>query len=68
MADFKAEVNALIRDTRKSKGFTQKEMGAILGVTEATYGRYESGDANLSLDTVDKVAKALGVKSRLIFE
>ncbi len=63
----KRRVGELIRETRKAKGLTQKEMGEIMGITEATYGRYESGDANLSLETIENVSKALGVPVNISF-
>ncbi|QDK79558.1 helix-turn-helix transcriptional regulator [Spirosoma sp. KCTC 42546] len=68
MEDIKVQVGQLIRDTRKAKGLTQKEIGKKMGITEASFNRYENGVANLSLETVQKIAEALNLKARLIFE
>lgn len=66
--DIKEQAGYLIRETRKAKGYTQKEMGEKMGITEATFNRYENGTANLSIETIQKVAEAFGMKVRLIFE
>ena len=68
MEQLKKQVAELIRETRKEKGLTQKELGEKLGISESTFNRYENGTANLSLETVEKIARVLGVNSKLIFE
>lgn len=68
MKDLKEQVGQLIREARRAKGFTQKEVGEKMGITEASFNRYENGTANLSLETVQKVAESLGVQVKLIFE
>lgn len=68
MTDLKKQAGQLIREARRAKGFTQKEIGEKMGITEASFNRYENGTANLSLETVQKVAESLGVQVKLIFE
>lgn len=68
MTDLKKQAGQLIREARRAKGFTQKEIGEKMGITEASFNRYENGTANLSLETVQKVAESLGVQAKLIFE
>lgn len=68
MEQFKRQVADLIKETRKAKGLTQKELGEKLGISESTFNRYENGTANLSLETIEKVAHVLGVKPKLVFE
>lgn len=50
-----------IRTIRKEKGLTQKELGQILGVTQATVGQYESGPNPPKIETLKKIAMALEV-------
>jgi transcriptional regulator with XRE-family HTH domain len=47
-----------IKLARKAKGLTQKQLGKILNVTQATIQQYESGTPKL--DTLKKIAMALG--------
>lgn len=68
MEDLKKQVAELIRETRRTKGLTQKEIGEMLGISESTFNRYENGTANLSLETVEKVANILGVNPKILFE
>lgn len=60
------QVSAQIREARKTRGFTQKEMGDKLGVTEGAYSRYESGKQNLTLDTISKICDAMGVELKVV--
>lgn len=50
-----------IRETRKGKGLSQKELGKILGVSGAMIGQYETGQRKPRLDTLQRIAAALGV-------
>lgn len=50
-----------IRELRKSKKITQKEMSNILNINIRTYQKYESDEIALNLDTLSKIAIALGV-------
>lgn len=50
-----------IKEIRKSKGMTQKQLGNLLGVTQAAIGQFENDKANLTIETVNKIAAALNV-------
>jgi ribosome-binding protein aMBF1 (putative translation factor) len=52
--------NNRIADVRKSKGISQRKLAEKLKVKPSTLSRWERQDANLTLDTLRKVAKALG--------
>ena len=67
MPDIKEQVGQLIRDTRKAKGITQKELGERLGVGESTVNGYEGGKQNLTIETLKKVADALQVEVAAFF-
>lgn len=50
-----------IRAARRTAGMTQKELGEKAGIAEPTIRRYELGKLNPKLETVKKIAAALGV-------
>ncbi|MFV0362377.1 MAG: helix-turn-helix domain-containing protein [Suipraeoptans sp.] len=51
-----------IKKIRKQKGLTQKRLGELCGMNEVQIRQYELGKANPKIETVDKIASALGVK------
>lgn len=61
MADIKQQVGSLIREARIRKGLTQAEAGERMGVSATTFNRYESGNQNLTIETLFKIASVLGV-------
>lgn len=50
-----------IRRIRKERGLTQKKLGELCMIAEPTIRRYEAGTLNPKLETVEKIASALGV-------
>lgn len=54
------KIGKIIKNHRKQKGLTQKELGAIVGVSHATIARYESDDVKPPLKVLEKLNKALG--------
>lgn len=50
-----------LRAIRRQKSLTQAQVAERLGVTQATYSRYEAGENSPTLTTVQAVAVALGV-------
>ncbi|RYC70674.1 helix-turn-helix domain-containing protein [Spirosoma sordidisoli] len=57
-----------LKNARKAQGLTQKQVGELLGIDESTYNRYESGTANLSLDTIEKIVKALNKSVTILIQ
>ncbi|MBD5515219.1 MAG: helix-turn-helix transcriptional regulator [Lachnospiraceae bacterium] len=51
-----------IKKIRKEKGLTQKELGELLGISQAAIGQFENSRSNPHVATVKKIASALGVK------
>lgn len=68
MADLKIKVGQLIRDARKAKGLTQKELGEKLGVADSVITNYESGRQNLTIDTLQRIAEVLEVDVSTFFK
>jgi len=51
-----------IRDLRKEQKLTQEQLATEIRVTSAYVGFIEQGKRNPSLNTLDTIARALGVK------
>jgi transcriptional regulator with XRE-family HTH domain len=49
---------------RIKAGLTQRALGILIGMTQARISRIESGESNLTIDTLGKIARAL--RTRLI--
>lgn len=47
----------VLRELRKSKGITQKEVARDLNITDRTYGHYETGKREPSIDMLIEIAK-----------
>lgn len=56
-----------IREIRKARGLTQKELGEKAGIAEPTIRRYELGKLNPKIETVKKIADALGVDMNALY-
>lgn len=50
-----------IRKLRKERGLTQKQLGELCGINEANIRKYEADKQNAKIETIEKIAKALGV-------
>lgn len=50
-----------IKKARKIAGISQAELGALVGVTDRTISRYESGQIKVPEKTLEKIADALNV-------
>ncbi len=53
---------------RTDKKATQAELAARLKTTTSVVSRIESGNQNLSVDTVEKIAEALGNTVEFLFK
>lgn len=57
--------SAKIRTLREKRGLTPAEAGELAGMTAHQWNDVESGSrASITLATLDKIAKALGVKAK----
>jgi transcriptional regulator with XRE-family HTH domain len=55
-------VAASVRQLRKERGWSQEELGAKADLHRTYIGAIERCEENLTLRTLDKLARALGVK------
>lgn len=53
---------------RKKRGFTQKEIAERLGVSQPNYAQYENGKRKPKVETIRRIADALGVNIAVISE
>lgn len=51
-----------IREIRKSKKMTMKELGEKIGLSEQAIGNYERGDRQPNIKILNKIIDALGIK------
>ena len=54
-------VGERIKGARKTASLTQDELAARLGVTQAVIGQYERGIRKPKMDTIQRIADALGI-------
>lgn len=67
MDDNNDKIRSILSDRRKELGYTMKEVANIVGVSEATISRWESGDiANMRRDRIAKLAEALRISPAVI--
>ena len=52
-----------IRKVRQSRNLTQEELGALIGVKKAQISRLERGYNNMTISTISRVFRALGITS-----
>lgn len=57
-----------IQGLRKLRGITQEELSTVTGITRSHISAIEHGRCNIRLDNIDKIAQALGVPLRQLFE
>lgn len=57
-----------IKEIRKKRGMTQKDVATILQIDMRSFGRIEKGNRSPSLDTLEKIACALSVEIKDLFE
>lgn len=62
------DLGDILKKTREVKGFSQKEVAAILNMPQPQYSRIESGKTDPSFTTLERIATALGVTLAELFE
>lgn len=59
---FSFDIAVRVLDALKSKGMTQKELAEKMGVSPQFINKVVKGQENLSLETIGKLSKALGIR------
>jgi len=54
--------------SRKEAGLTQKQLAEKMGTAQANISRFENGNANPSLEFLQKMAACMGKKLHVSFE
>lgn len=55
------DIGKNIREIRKKRNLSQRELGELLGVTQSAVGQFEKNGSNLRAETIQRIAAALGV-------
>lgn len=66
--DFKQMVGEQVRRVRKLRGMTQEQLAEQSGLSFSYISDVERGTRNISLESLGKIIKALGVKPVQLFE
>jgi transcriptional regulator with XRE-family HTH domain len=61
VADIKKVIGDRIRDLRRDKGLSQIKLGSKAKLHYTYIGSVERGEKNVSVESLDKIAKGLGV-------
>ena len=56
-----------VRELRKKKGYSQEELADKAGLHRTYIGSIERGEQNVSIDNIDKIAKALKTPINFLF-
>lgn len=56
-----------IRKYRTEKGLTQKKLGEMCGIADSNIRKYEAGNQNPKLETLQKIANALEIPVSHLF-
>lgn len=66
--DIYYSISIKIFDYRMEKGLSQKQLGGILGITQAMVSKLESGEYNPTVEQLWKVSKKLGWDLSVVLE
>lgn len=57
------DIGSRIKEQRKKRGLTQKELAEMLGISAHTLSKYEQNQREPKIKTIKQIANALGVSS-----
>ena len=60
-------IESNIKKLREANGFTQEQLADYLNVSRSAYSSYETGDRNISLQSMEKLAKLFGCKTSILY-
>ncbi len=67
MENIKKSVGNRIKESRKDKGMTQKQVAEILCMTQQQYSRFENGVFELDYDNLVKISRLFEVSLDYLF-
>lgn len=67
MTDIKTKFGARVRMLRKEKGLSQEVFADLCGLHRTYIGAIERGERNISLENIEKIARALCVSVPFLF-
>jgi transcriptional regulator with XRE-family HTH domain len=66
MEDLRIQIGAELRALRLSRGLSTRALAELAGIGYAHIARIEAGRYNLRVDTVAKIAEALGARLEIV--
>jgi transcriptional regulator with XRE-family HTH domain len=66
--DIYYEISTQIYDYRISRGWSQKKLAEVLGITQAMVSKLESGEYNYTIEQLWKISKKLGWTLNVSFD
>jgi len=67
MPDIKATFGKRLRELREAKGMSQESLAHEAGLDRTYVSSVERGKRNISLENIERLAKALGIKIKDLF-
>ena len=61
MSDVQIKFGMKLRETRKKKGISQERLAELAGLHRTYISSVERGERNVTIETIEKCAVALGV-------
>ena len=68
MGEIQKKLGKRIKGLRRAKEWSQEKLGSMAGIHFTYIGSLERGERNISLENIEKLAKALGVSVRNLFK
>lgn len=68
MTDIKKKFGNRLKNLRKKRGLSQEEVSNKAGLDRTYEGKIERGERSPSLETVEKIAEALDVDIKALFD
>ncbi len=68
LMDISKEIGKNIKEARKAKGFTQKQVAAIMKMTQQQYSRFENGVFQLNYEQIIFLCNLYDITPNDIFE
>ena len=63
MASLRQQLGRAVRRLREEQGLSQEAFAAVAKVNRTYVGRVERGQPNISLDNIERIARALGISA-----